>query len=609
MKSKIAVWLLVLITIIGVSNGDTQIREADFRIHDRGNLWQTVKDNGTIGARDPNYRFETFPSMDWPGGPNELIKDDQRSYTVGGGIWIGGRHAGGDVFLTENGPFFEVDNGTFEDMEEIENFIGSGNYNPNEAEEKIIARWTTSESISVERISRSWSFPGLNNSIIYEYTITNQNSTTLTDVYIGFPNLIRPSYQDFIVHNGWGDDFNRTDEYVSYDQSRALLYAYDDTPNFSLPNDVGNYWEEYGELRTTGYAGFSILDADPAVDSSPQPSIVFYAQLLNNENQLSLGSTSQENLYAILSGQDLSLQANPDELLTPFMLLACGPYSMEPNSSVKIVVAEAVNGLPIEVALEGLEAQELLPAGLDSLTSSIDRAKALYQNNYQLATVSPPSPEIEIIPVPENQTITLSWQPLEESWVNPISSLSNIQEYRIYRADRSFIGPYTQIKRIRPDRMLDYERYFDPDLNKWVYEDLSISLGAGYFYTVTTMDSTGLESWWTNRNEEAVEATRAPAENTLNVTVFPNPFREVSGFPTTGSENSIVWTNLPEKCTIRIYTSSAELVKKMEHDNPYSGEEVWDQLSNARQRTAPGIYFWTVDSDVGTAKGTLLIIK
>jgi len=192
---------------------------------------------------------------------------------------------------------------------------------------------------------------------------------------------------------------------------------------------------------------------------------------------------------------------------------------------------------------------------------------------------------------------------------DPLESKNNFYEYVIYRSDRSFIGPFTAVRRVRPSRTSDYSRYFQQDLNKWVYEDKTISLGAGYYYAVTSIDSNGVESWLTNRNENAIFATREPAPDALNVKVFPNPFRKVSGFPISGQENSIVWTNLPGRCKIRIYTSSGELVRELEHDNQYSGEEIWNQLSDARQRTAPGIYFWTVESEVGNAKGTLLIIK
>ncbi|MCB1320618.1 MAG: hypothetical protein KDK34_10215, partial [Leptospiraceae bacterium] len=61
--------------------------------------------------------------------------------------------------------------------------------------------------------------------------------------------------------------------------------------------------------------------------------------------------------------------------------------------------------------------------------------------------------------------------------------------------------------------------------------------------------------------------------------------------------------------TVRIYTSGGELVRTIEHDNPSIGEATWDQLNNARQKVAPGIYFWTVSSGVGSAKGTLVLIK
>lgn len=590
-----------------------QIRIADFKIHDRGRLWETMKDDGTIGAPEPTNQYAFFPSMDWPGGPTDLVfKDDQRSYMVAAGMWIGGRHQDGTLFFTENGPFTLVDDGTFEEIVEQENFIESPGYDPNQAEETIIAAWATSENIRIDRTSRAWSFQGLNNFIIMEYVVTNQNPAQLTDVFIGFPYLIRPSYQDFLAHNGWGDDFNRTDERVAYDTSRALLYAYDDAPNFDLPNDLGNYWADADEMRTPGYAGYALLEADPAADARSQPANVFFAQLLSNENLLTSNSNSKQNMYAILNGSDRALQA-PDTLLTPFMLMSFGPYTIAPSGQVKISIVEAVNGIPIEEAVEGLVAQPLLPAGLDSLKNTIDRARQLFSNNYQLSAVAPPSPVIEILPLPTTQQISITWDPIDETWENPISGLEDFKQYNVYRADRTFIGPYTLIRKIRPASLFDRGAFFKTDLNKWQYLDSDISLGVGYFYAVTGMDESNRESWLTNRNEEAIKAISQPSENALNVKVFPNPFRQVSGFPTRGEENTIVWTNLPARATIRIYTSSGELIKVLEHQAPAggdaTGDEVWDQLTDARQQISPGIYYWTVTSEVGNAKGTLLLIK
>jgi hypothetical protein len=179
----------------------------------------------------------------------------------------------------------------------------------------------------------------------------------------------------------------------------------------------------------------------------------------------------------------------------------------------------------------------------------------------------------------------------------------------VYRSDRSFSGPFTQVRRINVGSLIDQRQFYDAGLGRWRYVDQTISLGAGYFYAVTADDSTGLESWLTNRNQTAIRAVNAPAADPHSVRVFPNPFRRVSGFPTVGEEKSIVWTNLPAVCTVRIYTSSGELVRTLRHESAVSGEEVWDQLTDARQRTATGVYFWTVESETGSARGTLLLLK
>ena len=600
----------MLLLLVAVPTGAGQVRTPEFEIHDRGDLWDTMKDDGTVGAISPTNLFEFFPSMDWPGGPVELqSKDEQRSYNFAGGTWIGGRRSDGSLFFVENGPFVFRDQGEYEPMTKVDNFVEMDGYDPSRPEQTIVAAWTTSEGISVRRSSHAWSFPGQKDFIIVEYVLTNRGSTTLQEVFVGFPYLLRPSYQDLLAHNGWGADFNGVDDLTGYDASRRLMYAWDDTPNFDLPTDVGNFVAATGELRTTGYAGVALMGAPPGASGEPQPAHVFSAQLLNNENQLSLASTQADNLYAILSGADRSLQAAADERLAPFMLMACGPYTLDATESVTITLVQAVNGLPISEALEGLDAQASLPAGLDSLRRTVDRAKVLFERGYAMASVPPPSPAIQVLPLPASRSIALTWAPLDQAWVDPITGEASFREYRVFRSERSFIGPYERVGRVRPGNSLDRRRYWDDREGQWRFIDNRVSLGVGYFYSVISVDEDGDESWFTNRNVEAITVASSPALDAMNVKVFPNPFRLVSGFPTSGEESTIVWTNLPSKATIRIYTSSGELFKVIEHDDPFTGQAVWDQLTDARQRVAPGIYFWTVQSDVGSAEGTLLIIK
>ena len=364
-----------LVGLLAAAPAAAQIREAEFRVHDRGELWETAKDDGTLGAPAPLDPFEYFPSLDWPGGPEVLTsKEEQRSYHAGAGLWIGGHDAGGTVFFDEMGPFQTVEVAEVTPIEEVENFVGESGFDPTQAEETIVAEFTTTTGLRVRRTSRAWSFRGLNTFVLLDYAVTNETSGALLDVFVGVPALLRPSYQDVNVHNGWGDDFNRTDELVAYDAERALVYTYDDTPSFDLPGDVGNYWAERDELRTTGYAGIALLDAPPGSGGEAQPATVFWAQTLSNENRLTTASTSAAALYAILAGKDVSLQADEGDRLTPLTLLGCGPYNLAPGETVRLAFVEAVNGLPLDVALEGLEAQDELSAGLDSLQASIDRA-------------------------------------------------------------------------------------------------------------------------------------------------------------------------------------------------------------------------------------------
>ncbi|MEM8556341.1 MAG: hypothetical protein AAGG50_00720 [Bacteroidota bacterium] len=603
--------ILALVLWLTIPVVEAQIREADFLVHDRGELWETAKDDGTLGAPNPLDLFESFPSMDWPGGPSILTtKEEQRSYHAGIGLWIGGRDGGGTVFFDELGPFETVEVADVEPIVETENFVETPGYDPSEAEEVIVASFTTTSGLRVQRTSRAWSFRGLNTFVLVEVAVTNETGGSLSDVFVGVPALLRPSYQDINVHNGWGDDFNRTDELVAYDADRALLYAYDDTPNFDLTGDVGNYWAVRDELRTTGYAGVALLDAPLGTGGETQPATVFWAQTLGNELELTTASSTAAALYAILDGTDASLQATPDERLTPLMLLGCGPYALAPGETVRIAFVEAVNGLPLDEAREGLAAQADLPAGLDSLQASIDRAQVLYDAGYAAEAIPPPAPPLEIIPLPTTQEIAISWPAIDQTWADPLTG-ARITQYNVYRSETGFIGPFEpgSPRRVRVDNDIDIGRFFDAEANVWRIQDARVGLGFSYVYAVTAVDEDGHESWLTNRNADPVTVASSPALDAMNVRVFPNPFRRTSGFPSTEDANSIVFNNLPARATIRIYTSSGELIRTLEHDNPSVAQAVWDQLSDARQRTAPGIYFWTVQSDVGTAQGTLLIIK
>ncbi|MFH1700093.1 MAG: hypothetical protein ABIE07_05850 [Candidatus Zixiibacteriota bacterium] len=113
-------------------------------------------------------------------------------------------------------------------------------------------------------------------------------------------------------------------------------------------------------------------------------------------------------------------------------------------------------------------------------------------------------------------------------------------------------------------------------------------------------------------------------ENSLKVSVYPNPYRVDGGYAASGYENRdrtksaertrvINFANLPKVCMIRIYSIDGDLIKEIDHYYPEGGpgtqHEEWDVISRNTQAVVTGLYFWHVSSDMGDQIGKLVIMK
>jgi len=113
-------------------------------------------------------------------------------------------------------------------------------------------------------------------------------------------------------------------------------------------------------------------------------------------------------------------------------------------------------------------------------------------------------------------------------------------------------------------------------------------------------------------------------DQALEVLVYPNPYRIDGNYADFGYENrdrtrsaersrAIHFANLPNICTIRIYTLNGDLVRELEHNYPNGGpgsqHETWDVISRNTQAVVTGIYLWHVESDMGDQIGKLVIMK
>jgi len=75
-------------------------------------------------------------------------------------------------------------------------------------------------------------------------------------------------------------------------------------------------------------------------------------------------------------------------------------------------------------------------------------------------------------------------------------------------------------------------------------------------------------------------------------------------------ERRIYFINLPKDCTIRIYTLSGELVRKLEHHSTvFAGSEPWDLLNTDNLEVAYGIYIYHVQAGAAETIGRFAIIK
>jgi hypothetical protein len=98
-----------------------------------------------------------------------------------------------------------------------------------------------------------------------------------------------------------------------------------------------------------------------------------------------------------------------------------------------------------------------------------------------------------------------------------------------------------------------------------------------------------------------------------NVKVVPNPFLVRASWDVSKNYPNIYFTNLPSKCTIRIYNLAGDMVRVLQHESSFdenNGTEKWDLLSSYDKRPASGVYIYQIDAPgIGTKLGKFAVIK
>ena len=92
------------------------------------------------------------------------------------------------------------------------------------------------------------------------------------------------------------------------------------------------------------------------------------------------------------------------------------------------------------------------------------------------------------------------------------------------------------------------------------------------------------------------------------IRVVPNPYLGEASWETSEGQRKLQFVNLPDQCSIRIYTLAGELIRTLDHANG-TGTEDWNMLSESNRGIASGVYLYNVQSDYGNYTGKFAVIK
>lgn len=246
----------------------------------------------------------------------------------------------------------------------------------------------------------------------------------------------------------------------------------------------------------------------------------------------------------------------------------------------------------------------------DSLFMNAWAARFAYRNNYDVPA-PPPAPNLHVSGLPGK--IHLEW-----NYDNIEGYDKTIAGFRVYRTlyATDVDTGWTMIH--------DTE---DPNAFEWDDDDpvTGPQRGRDYYYFVTAYDngenddgvfgySQVLESsWHLNRTSIPVSLTREFESDLSKVVVVPNPFNISAVDLQYSAPDKIMFFNLPEVCTIYIYSESGDLVRTLEHTDG-SGDEPWGVIAEEQstsdygQIIVSGLYIAYIETPGGDSRYVKFVI-
>jgi hypothetical protein len=265
---------------------------------------------------------------------------------------------------------------------------------------------------------------------------------------------------------------------------------------------------------------------------------------------------------------------------------------------------------------------------------------------------SPPDiPDVKY--VPGDGVLDIYWTTNAEASVDPITQKKDFAGYKLYLSQLGFDTEENidLTKSLKPVAIWDvagdsifYETGFSDILSSdpaapgdginysYHYRLKGLVNGWQYAVSLTSFDTGDEETKLESLESSPIAGVyrvfmgTPPVEEMKNDAPFayPNPYyleAAWEGSSTRQTTRRMIFANLPAQCVIRIYTMAGDLVRTIEHDTDYNGDDIawfeaysdvstavmpggehsWDLLSDDGQTVARGIYLFSV-KDLQTNK-------
>ena len=488
--------------------------------------------------------------------------------------------------------------------------------------------------IRIEQQTYNWSFSRFANFVAVRFRITN-TGPPLRNVWVGLYEELASGPKN--AYSTWPPSSSSGGTLGSWYNKKKMGYV----PEIRLLTE--HYCRSYAappgsceDAVSPARVGIKLLGISP--DTVANKQVTMY---LANYSPGDTTRDEDSERYNILSTGRIT---PPDSLLPgeasdgrandPVSMLAVGPFDeILPDSSITVDFA----------FVGGATDADLL--------ANAEFAQLAFDFNYVIPS-PPPSPRLAILPA--DGALDLYWDKSSERAVDPTSPVPgglDFEGYRVYlgqeRSSLDLVGQYDTPDTAGFDTGFAAVALADSvEIGGTYYHYrqrlTGLKTGFKYFAAVTAFDIgddqiESLESGITQNLAQSVPAPSPDEAAGRKVTVFPNPYKVEARWDA-GSlvrDHYLWFANLPERCTIRIYTLSGDLVKKFDFDGAtYDGSNArglynpageaaldapalsgslfaWDMISDLGQAAASGLYLFAVE-DLATGavqRGKFLVVK